>query len=506
MLVIISDLHLTDGTSGATISPGAFHIFAERLVDLAVNASWRSDGSYKPIDRIDIVLLGDVLDLIRSARWAQHNELRPWSHPQRPEFLDLITRITNDVLRHNDDAFGVLRSLALQGDISLPPADRQGRPVAAAEGLPVAVRIWYMVGNHDWFLHLAGPSYDLMRQSIVRHLGLANRADHPFPHDAAENDELSDVFRRHRVYARHGDMYDPFNFEGDRDASSLGDAIVVELLSRFATAVESEMAADLPTATLLGLRELDNIRPLLLIPVWIDGLLERTCPVPAQRRHVKQIWDKLADRFLDLPFVRQRDTWNPADLVDGLQSALKFSRRVSVGWASSIITWLNELRVPSEGTFFRYALAEQEFRNRRAKHIVYGHTHTAESVPLDASYADGYALQQVYFNSGTWRRVYRQAQFAPNEHEFVASDVMTYIAFFQADERGGRPFESWSGNLGLAPSDEPLLRLDPAPIRHAPGQPLSASALHGRAPHFNLAPADAPAGIIPTRRVGRVSS
>ena len=27
-------------------------------------------------------------------------------------------------------------------------------------------------------------------------------------------------------------------------------------------------------------------------------------------------------------------------------------------------------------------------RNRRARHIVYGHTHHAESVPLDASYAE----------------------------------------------------------------------------------------------------------------------
>lgn len=504
MLVIISDLHLTDGTSGASVSPGAFHIFAERVHDLAVNASWRSDDTYEPIDRIDIVLLGDVLDVIRSARWAQHKELRPWSHPQRPEFIEMVTRIAGDILRHNDDSLGVLRSLALQGDIVLPPADRQGRPVAGAEGMPVAVHIWYMVGNHDWFFHLQGPSYDLLRQSVVRHLGLANRADQPFPHDPAENDELADVLRRHRVFARHGDIYDAFNFEGERDTSSLGDAIVVELLNRFATAVEAEMAGDLPESTLYGLKELDNVRPLLLIPVWIDGLLERTCPILSQRRHVKQVWDKLADRFIDLPFVRQRDTWNPADLVDGLQRTLKFSRRVSLGWASSIIDWMNKMRVPSEGSFFKQALSEQEFRNRRAKHIVYGHTHAHECVPLDASYAEGYVLQQTYFNSGTWRRVHRQTQFAPTEHEFVASDVMTYLAFFQGDERGGRPFETWSGNLGLAPSDAAVHRIDQGHTSHALGQPLSTPGLHGHAPHFRVSPADAP--LVPKRRLGRVSS
>ena len=65
MLLIISDLHLTDGTSGSTISPGAFHLLAERMADLAMGASRRFDGEYRPIDHVDLVLLGDVLDLFR---------------------------------------------------------------------------------------------------------------------------------------------------------------------------------------------------------------------------------------------------------------------------------------------------------------------------------------------------------------------------------------------------------------------------------------------------------
>ena len=45
MLVIISDLHLTDGTSGETINAGAFRVFRERLSDLAYDASWRKTKS-----------------------------------------------------------------------------------------------------------------------------------------------------------------------------------------------------------------------------------------------------------------------------------------------------------------------------------------------------------------------------------------------------------------------------------------------------------------------------
>ena len=62
------------------------------------------------------------------------------------------------------------------------------------------------------------------------------------------------------------------------------DVIVLELLNRFGMAVEQQLGNDLPSSALAGLREIDNIRPLLLIPVWIDGLLERSCPQPAIRK------------------------------------------------------------------------------------------------------------------------------------------------------------------------------------------------------------------------------
>ncbi|MBX3415260.1 MAG: hypothetical protein KF708_21425 [Pirellulales bacterium] len=498
MLVIISDLHLTDGTSGTTISSGAFEIFAERLHDLAASASWRADGRYRPIERIDLVLLGDVLDVIRSSHWLARRDVRPWTNPHRLEFIELVTSITNDILKHNDRSFAVLRELASDGGLRIPAALSGGRPARDGAEQAVPVRIWYMVGNHDWFFHLRGPEYDLLRQSIIRSLGLSNRADHPFPHDPAECDELLDVQRRHKVFARHGDLYDPFNFEGERDASSLGDAIVIELINRFAASVEEQMADELPATTLLGLREIDNVRPVVTVPVWIDGLLERTVAYPTQKIAVKRIWDRMADEFLGLNYVRQRDTWNPNDLVDGLQAVLKFSKRLSFGWAASISSWFHQLRGDDNSSFARHALLEQDFRNRRAKHVVYGHTHSAEGVPLDASYADTYVLNQMYFNSGTWRRVFQPTRFDATEHEFIASDVMTYLAFFQADERAGRSFETWSGMLGIPPHETSLLRLDTTRESHGARQTVSPPALHGHRPHFLTPPAGAP--VVPARR------
>lgn len=499
MLVIISDLHLTDGSSGATISVGAFEVFAERLRELALNASWRTDGAYRPVDRIDLLLLGDVLDVIRSSRWGAPGGVRPWDDPQRPDFIEQVRQITAGILRHNDDSLAVLRSLSTDGAISLPPATSHGRPDPLGEPLPVEVKVQYLVGNHDWFYHLPGSGHNAIRELVVRGMGLDNRAEAPFPHDPHESDDVLEIARRHRVFARHGDIYDPFNYEGDRDRSSLGDCIVIELLNRFAVDVQRELGEELPGSALLGLRELDNIRPTLLVPVWIDGLLERTCPMASTRRQVKQVWDRLADRFLEQPFVRERDTWSPVDLVDGLERLLKFSKQLSVGWASKIVAWLRSQAGQEDASYFRHALGEQDFRNRRARHVVYGHTHYAESVPLDASHAEGYVLNQTYFNSGTWRRLHRQTELAPSEHEFIPSDTMTYLAFFCGDERKGRPYETWSGTLGISPMDVPILRLDAGGPAHARSQQISAPGLHGRGPHYALP--GAAARIVPTRRV-----
>ena len=261
MLVIISDLHLSDSTCGSTLPPGAFEVFAQRLRETAEAASWRSDDTYRPIERVDLVLLGDVMDTLRSARWAAMPNIRPWGNTDTPDFVGQVSRITNDILRANDASLAVFRGLTGQQGLTVPPAIRTGRPAMGAEGEPVPVYIYYMVGNHDWFYHLPSPKMAPLRQKIISQMGLANRADEPFPHDFTESDELVQVMRRHRVAARHGDLYDRFNFEGDRAASSLGDAVVIELENRFSAEVQTQLANELPASTIIGLREIDNIRP-----------------------------------------------------------------------------------------------------------------------------------------------------------------------------------------------------------------------------------------------------
>ncbi len=477
MLIILSDLHLNDGTTGETLSPEAFALLVDRLKELAITASWRSDGAYRPIERIDLVLLGDVFDLLHSARWQANREIRPWHDAQSPGMVDQVTKITGDILTANAETVAALRSLSGDREITVPPMLRAARPASDVDDQPVMVRVHYMVGNHDWFYHLSGEPYDGLRRKLVEQLGLANRPDSPFPHDITESDELLQVMRRHKVIARHGDIFDPLSFEDDRDLSGLTDAIAIDLIGRFSVQVEERLGHELPDAALLGLREIDNFRPLLLVPAWIEGLLERTCPQPAVRKRVKLLWDHLAEDLLATELVRDRDASSSLNLLDGLSRALRFSMRLSSGWTAATAKWLQQLRGATGESYANHALTEPDFRNRRAKHVVYGHTHAAEILPLDASHAEGYVLEQIYMNAGTWRRVFRPASFAPAGHEFIATDVFGYLAFFHGDERKGRAFESWSGTLGHTPGERIIHRIDAGRIGHA-GQSMSAMAPH----------------------------
>ena len=129
MLIILSDLHLNDGTTGEVLSPEAFALFSDRLKELAITASWRSDGAYRPIERIDLVLLGDVLDVLHSSRWQAPGSPWPWDDPQSPLLVDHVARITGDILAQNHESLAMLRALATDGEITVPPMLRApGRP------------------------------------------------------------------------------------------------------------------------------------------------------------------------------------------------------------------------------------------------------------------------------------------------------------------------------------------------------------------------------------------
>ncbi len=188
MLVFISNLQLNDGTLAPLLSTEAVELFVAKLNELAAAASHRADGSNRPLDVIDLVLLGDAIDLIGSTQWLSTGA-RPWHDPGSPETFAAFDRIMRSVVEQNESVLEIFRGLA-GGELIRFPRDQHA----------VAVRIHYMVGDRDWPLHLPGQLASQLRRQLAQAMGLANRTDLPFPHDSTEDDKLTAVLRRHRAW------------------------------------------------------------------------------------------------------------------------------------------------------------------------------------------------------------------------------------------------------------------------------------------------------------------
>lgn len=413
MLVFISDLHLTDGSSGETIDSGAFKKFAYYLEDMAINSS---------ASEVEVVLLGDIFDVIRSEQWLK-SQIRPWSGENDKDgneagLKDYTKKIVNDICEENRDSLGYLLAF---------------KETMAAKG--VAVKYSYIVGNHDWLIN----RYPDTRTKIAESLELDNIEYYKTNHFRTDN-----FWEDYKTFARHGDIYDPFNFEGDRDASSLGDVLVIDLINRFPKEVENRIGEDRDKNLITQLKEIDNIRPYVDIPLWVLGICQNAGELGKQ---VSKVWDDLVDEFLDIEFIKKRDVWwNPFDKVDMLQAGLKLSKWMSFKDIAKLP--LRKFQ-KTEDHYIEKAFKEDYLRRNEAQYVVYGHTHGQKIQPLDLVPRDSNTImQKTYFNTGTWRKIHVKTAYDVANMEFMGRHVMTFVAFYLKDERSKYDFEVWNGSLG----------------------------------------------------------
>ncbi len=282
MLIIISDLHLGDGTTANSIAPSAFHLFASRLRETAYYASFRRDGTYRPIESLDLLLMGDILDPLHSTLWLDTapsalNYTRPWTDTSSPDFTAKLSETTKSIINVNRESLEILRRCANGEIIILPPAKAHGGPdTDSTERIPIKVRIYYMVGNHDWYYHLPGGAFEEIRKTIVDAIGLRNDFG-PFPYNLDEHPALREILEPYQVFVRHGDCYDKFNFnrEKGRDHATLGDVFTMDVCNRYPIEVQKRYGNELSTGIIDGLRRITNVRPTLATPLWISGQIKR---------------------------------------------------------------------------------------------------------------------------------------------------------------------------------------------------------------------------------------
>lgn len=133
LCVVVSDLHFTDGTVGfQNLGDATWEAFYKTILERCV--------TYR-INELVLVLDGDIVDMIRSGKWAEKG-IYPWQRERKQEFSAVVNAIIKDIVEDKHRGFFEwLKAL----EANLQRDTRQWDGQAAFEKLKIVVT----VGNHD---------------------------------------------------------------------------------------------------------------------------------------------------------------------------------------------------------------------------------------------------------------------------------------------------------------------------------------------------------------------
>jgi UDP-2,3-diacylglucosamine pyrophosphatase LpxH len=467
MLALVSDIHFCDGTAiQGNVAPGVFALTLREVYDIALEIARVRD---RPT-HVDVVLLGDIFDLLRTERWFEDARgtpvplaERPWGSARAvgatetdPAVVARARSILGEILAKNAESLAALR-----GEATPPPPG-------------VEVRRIYIPGNHDrLFLH-----DDTLRAGILGALGAVD----------GQGLEREGIFLHHlempeyALIARHGHEWDCWNFpeyRADTPASAytdedylptpIGDAVTAELAVRLPYELRRLLVDSRSFSPELAARvadrfhRIEDVRPLFASFHWAYYAVRALGAElgGARARDLEVLLDdtlrSLVRRFKRLEFY---EAWeerhhqpfhlDPALLLRVILRGLSGSSWFPTHWIARQVERVLAKRNPIPAT--RRGARREELTcvsDREMRFVVYGHTHGFELRPMRA----GPLVQDVYFNTGT----YRPGVFRTDDGEgFVGWQRFGYVCLMSADEavstetpfgfrNVGPAFVAWAG-------------------------------------------------------------
>jgi UDP-2,3-diacylglucosamine pyrophosphatase LpxH len=463
MLAIISDLHFCDGSAtDKNVAAKAFSMALDDICALARSAATKDRPAH-----VDLVMLGDVFDLLRTERWFEDGDGKPVPLAERPwgsaEALDPGHRLPEPVLLR---ARAILEAVIEKNEDALA--------ILRQEPEGVTVRRILLPGNHDRLALHDERLYARMREAL----------------DAADERTLvAEGVHPHRlemgqygVLARHGHEYDAWNFEryrpgadpatyDDTDylAAPIGDPITTELAAKlpYLTRLRLQQGGLLSAAEIAQvnarLQRIEDVRPLFASLQWISyetsrlGTALGAAQAKAVETAVNEVVRELASDFRDLAFFKEwhrRHTtllhpFGPAFQLAAVLDALMV---ISPSTIDDLVQKVgNVIDVPDGKDPYVADAAKEKLAAVGAqgmRFVVYGHTHD----PVQRALSADEKTQDTYLNSGTFRqRVFRTA----DRQGFIDTEHLTYLCFFSeheaatwrdpADPATGPAFACWMG-------------------------------------------------------------
>lgn len=143
LCVLISDIHCTDCSAGnQTASEADWQLFFEQLEFAVGNPGEKASEPEQGIDELLLVLNGDIVDLIRSSKWAEAG-VYPWNRDD-PRFEQIALDIMRDIV--------AIHARQRPTDSDRPYSGFffwMRHSIARLRERGVAVTVIPIVGNHD---------------------------------------------------------------------------------------------------------------------------------------------------------------------------------------------------------------------------------------------------------------------------------------------------------------------------------------------------------------------
>lgn len=347
----------------------------------------RLNAEIEPHDRIQLILNGDILDITGS--WF--DDVMPWDL-NRPTVQETLNRLLLEMMENNLATFQELRKL-----IKHPLAE-----------------IIYVFGNHDGMLQQYPDS-----QRVVKDFLSADSEDQArirfAPYYAS--DELD-------LYIEHGHLQDPFNRKEDKTEPPLGDVINVLIVNRFVDMAINRFRASGYSEPFINrihsrLHDIEYLRPLALLPVWVQTVAHEYASHPESRDKTLRVQDILIEVMTEIlqdpemvAYMTHRLQW-PRPM---LPLIIKLILRIP--WILPVISFItSKLMRRTHSNKYQYRAAQKIHREKGYRLIAFGHTHIPGVLPLSES--------AYYFNTGSWKPVINLFKLSkdPVELEYLSPEV-----------------------------------------------------------------------------------
>lgn len=404
---IVSDVHLNDKGYDHGLyqeNPEKKH-FREFLTSL--------NQGYEEDDQTILILNGDIFDV--TSCW--HGDVLPWDLDAGK--VDLILK--NIITRIIENNAFVIRELKhfLKHPLS---------------------QIIYVIGNHDSLIGKYAAAQDLIREALLADLNLKN--DRIRFVDSFDEPSLG-------LYVEHGHRFDPLNIS-DNQQPCFGDVISILVVNHsveliLARLKETGYSSELITRIQSNLHDIEYLRPLSLLPFWIESIanIYREHPeCEGKSESIQGIFRKVILNFHKSPWAIKylsKQLHLPKDFLVFFIDLMMRCPPI----LPTLSFLLSKFLRRTHSNNFQNEMAQKLHDEKQYRIIVFGHTH----IPIVTTLG----VTGHYCNTGAWTPVINLLKYSENKSSYMEY-VIAESNFSRIEHSGSLQIKLKLGSVDTKPT------------------------------------------------------